>query len=243
MGRWMSPDPLGGHPDDPQTLNKYVYVRNNPLSFTDPTGLDFNLTCTAAKDGSNASTCQGGVQGTSNTGANGKTSFTATVITSASLSDPHSGNTATVNENGVQITTAQGTSGGKFIENTPSADIGGSGKLAGFGFHLDGNCGGTCLASGTFKYGAARDATGKVLEERGSFRSIVDRRIPGWGKSIDEYEHHPDSEQYRFGTGPSPHFSLPDNPKNTIPTVGPFHVDTDAPGIKHLGCAELGVGC
>jgi RHS repeat-associated protein len=40
MGRFMSPDPLGGHMEDPQTLNRYVYVRNNPTSLTDPTGLD-----------------------------------------------------------------------------------------------------------------------------------------------------------------------------------------------------------
>src|SRR5271169_1704545 len=43
MGRFMSPDPLGGHREDPQTLNKYSYVRNNPLNLTDPTGLDFWL--------------------------------------------------------------------------------------------------------------------------------------------------------------------------------------------------------
>src|SRR2546426_6995193 len=40
MGRMMSPDPLGGHLFDPQTLNKYSYVRNNPLTLVDPTGLD-----------------------------------------------------------------------------------------------------------------------------------------------------------------------------------------------------------
>jgi RHS repeat-associated protein len=38
-GRWLSPDPLGGHLEDPQTLNKYAYVRNNPTTSTDPTGL------------------------------------------------------------------------------------------------------------------------------------------------------------------------------------------------------------
>ena len=38
MGRFMSPDPLAGHTEDPQTLNRYVYVRNNPLNLTDPTG-------------------------------------------------------------------------------------------------------------------------------------------------------------------------------------------------------------
>jgi RHS repeat-associated protein len=49
MGRFMSPDPMGGHLEDPQTLNRYVYVRNNPLSLTDPTGLDFYLQCTQTK--------------------------------------------------------------------------------------------------------------------------------------------------------------------------------------------------
>lgn len=39
MGRFMSPDPLGGGLLDPQTLNKYSYVRNNPINLTDPTGL------------------------------------------------------------------------------------------------------------------------------------------------------------------------------------------------------------
>jgi RHS repeat-associated protein len=39
IGRFMSPDPLGGRIVDPQTLNKYSYVRNNPLNLIDPTGM------------------------------------------------------------------------------------------------------------------------------------------------------------------------------------------------------------
>ena len=54
MGRFMSPDPLGGRMIDPQTLNKYSYVRNNPINFTDPTGLytckDDNNQCKTKQD-------------------------------------------------------------------------------------------------------------------------------------------------------------------------------------------------
>ncbi len=41
VGRWMSPDPYDGSMDIryPQTLNRYAYVGNNPLSFIDPSGL------------------------------------------------------------------------------------------------------------------------------------------------------------------------------------------------------------
>ena len=39
MGRFMSPDSgVDQHPEDPQSWNLYGYVRNNPLTGTDPTG-------------------------------------------------------------------------------------------------------------------------------------------------------------------------------------------------------------
>ena len=41
----MSPDDFGGHLEDPQTLNKYAYVGNNPLRYTDPSGHDFYQSC------------------------------------------------------------------------------------------------------------------------------------------------------------------------------------------------------
>ena len=59
QGRFASPDPVfasAAHLTDPQMWNEYSYVRNNPLRFTDPTGLDFYLTC--EHDKNNGDTCQ-----------------------------------------------------------------------------------------------------------------------------------------------------------------------------------------
>ena len=39
-GRFLSTDPLAGDITDPQTLNKYAYVRNNPIGYVDPSGMD-----------------------------------------------------------------------------------------------------------------------------------------------------------------------------------------------------------
>jgi RHS repeat-associated protein len=42
QGRWLAPDPYDGSYDltNPQSLNRYAYVLNNPLSFRDPLGLE-----------------------------------------------------------------------------------------------------------------------------------------------------------------------------------------------------------
>ncbi len=38
LGRFLSADPLVPRPGDPQNLNRYTYVRNNPLKYIDPSG-------------------------------------------------------------------------------------------------------------------------------------------------------------------------------------------------------------
>ena len=51
MGRFLSPDPLMGDIADPQSLNRYSYVLNNPLRSTDPTGMTCHNVDGTANDG------------------------------------------------------------------------------------------------------------------------------------------------------------------------------------------------
>ena len=41
LGRFNGPDPIAGSPADPQSLNRYAYVRNDPTNLIDPLGLAF----------------------------------------------------------------------------------------------------------------------------------------------------------------------------------------------------------
>jgi RHS repeat-associated protein len=38
LGRFICPDSTVPYPDNPQSLNRYSYCRNNPLAYTDPSG-------------------------------------------------------------------------------------------------------------------------------------------------------------------------------------------------------------
>jgi RHS repeat-associated protein len=54
-GRFISPDPKKGHLSDPQTLNQYVYVVDQPTGITDPSGMDgcwvFSWVCNQVSSG------------------------------------------------------------------------------------------------------------------------------------------------------------------------------------------------
>ena len=41
LGRFLSADPHVQAPDSVQGLNRYAYVQNNPLKYTDPSGFFF----------------------------------------------------------------------------------------------------------------------------------------------------------------------------------------------------------
>ncbi|MCC5888082.1 MAG: RHS repeat-associated core domain-containing protein [Gammaproteobacteria bacterium] len=49
LGRFLSPDPFVQAPGDTQNLNRYSYVINNPLSYTDPSGYFFKKIGKAVK--------------------------------------------------------------------------------------------------------------------------------------------------------------------------------------------------
>jgi RHS repeat-associated protein len=38
VGRWTQQDPVAGSIGDPRTVNRYVYVGDNPVNFVDPGG-------------------------------------------------------------------------------------------------------------------------------------------------------------------------------------------------------------
>jgi len=39
LNRWIQPDTIVPDPSNPQSLNRYSYVLNNPVKYTDPTGM------------------------------------------------------------------------------------------------------------------------------------------------------------------------------------------------------------
>jgi RHS repeat-associated protein len=250
MGRFMSPDPMGGHPEDPQTLNKYSYVANNPLIRTDPTGLDFyqqcgssnHSGCTQVQTDPNNSKSNQWVQA----GSDGK----ATIITSDSIRSGQ--NSATMTESGLQVDGKQGiyfdnaashsTDASGNDVNHNSLDIAGSGELKGFNFHVDGNCGGTCLSSGGW---SAPGMTSSQAREALNANSFA---IPGEDiRAAFGFGDHPFSNQFRFSPEAgfwglncassscpnTPHISVPYDPKTTVPGAGQWHVDAHSGWSAH----------
>jgi RHS repeat-associated protein len=243
MGRFMSPDPLGGHQEDPQTLNKYVSVRNNPLNLTDPTGLDFNLTCSTKE---NTPTCQGGLQGTTTTttDANGKqtSTFTATVISNdknGNLVDQNGNKyNGTVDGTGVQFS-QQGSntsSNGIWVNGSPETKFTQtSGALAGFSFDFH-QTSKEQTANGTFYYpGAPRDAYEAVLKA-GFSASMADDFFNPLHGYIGSYHYRSDGDP---GTGKnSGHLIIRGvgilHPWDTVPAKGELHFGETNPNVNRI---------
>jgi RHS repeat-associated protein len=196
MGRFMSPDPVFASPErvaDPQQWNMYAYVRNNPLSRTDPTGLDFNLTCS----GGNTATCQGGLQGQT---VDGK--FSATDVDMNNSKDAGAGYhdqfgnqyTGTFDQNnGVSFTntsTGDTSSNSRFIDGSDQTNVNGSGAFGGIQGQFNSNCGGSCEAKGSlFDLPGHAGATANLEQMIG--KSFID--------NLNFFGGHGKADNYRFG--------------------------------------------
>jgi RHS repeat-associated protein len=251
MGRFMSPDPLGGHLEDPQTLNRYAYARNNPVSLTDPTGLDSYLTCTHTDQ--NASTCQqetvgydknGNAQTAWVQGATNNGQFTATLIgndANGNLVDKTTGTgayTASVNGSGVQFSNngGQTSSTGVFVNGTPQTTFQDAGwannnALTGFNFTLtNSKLEANQLEAGTFTFNGTPDQAGAALLRAGfSYHSV--------GEDAGMYEYR--SSGNRFTGANSGHFNLYEinlNPLSSVPQAqGNMHFGEHNPFTLPMG--------
>jgi RHS repeat-associated protein len=217
LGRFMSPDPLGGHQEDPQTLNRYNYVRNNPLNLTDPTGLDFWLQG-GTGCGQSGVTCDKGGFVTDDKG-------NRVLVGDDQLRDANSGDSANFDTNGVHITTAQGTFTGQFAPGTADTRVEGAGDFAGMHAVFNSDCGGTC------------NANGALFGTKAQFEALLPKLLENPGlDDIDPF--HSGTDQYRGGNkeGPDAHlsFKASDDPNQR----DPFHFDNRYPYGSAGGFAE-----
>jgi RHS repeat-associated protein len=81
QGRWITPDPAGlaaVDPTNPQSWNRYAYVRNAPLTLTDPTGLGPSCFVANCSDGGGFGCSEDGIAvNCGMVGTNGNTIFDA----------------------------------------------------------------------------------------------------------------------------------------------------------------------
>jgi RHS repeat-associated protein len=210
QGRFTSPDPVGGHLIDPQTLAKYTYVRNNPLRFTDPSGLDFFLECKG-----NSDTCRNGHVGITTVDANGNKQFTPTLISNdknGNLVDQN-GNRSTGNfdEHGFHFADIEGAEfSGRFAANTAATTLSGAGIFDGFTRVFNSNGFGTNVAQGSL-FGTAAQLKNLLGKLRGP-NEFTDK--------LDSIFH--PGDQYRGGNanGPDPHLSF-EEPSNSTTIKNP----------------------
>lgn len=242
MGRWMTPDPMGGHVEDPQTLNRYAYARNNPVSITDPTGLDFYLSCQHTD--SNGSTCQQMQVGTDKNGnaqmawvqgVTGDNGFTATQIgndANGNLVDRTTGTgayTADVTGSGVQLSNNGGATSATGVFLNKDVDLSGTnqvqsydtvvraGNMPGFLFTFQNSkMEANQTAAGFFTFDGTMHDAGEVLNNAG-FHYMGPIGL-NWN--------HAEYRSWEDSSGRSGHFNLEwskTNPLFNVPTAGDMH--------------------
>ncbi len=190
LGRFTSPDPLMATPErllDPQEWNMYGYARNNPLSITDPTGLDIWLQG-CGKD--NGSTCKDNYVGTTDADGN----FTRTHLTGDQTAN------ASLGTNGITVTQDGNTYQGVWDRNAGEQGavlVSGAGDLSSFNANLTGACRDTCVASGQI---VNKDGT---LASAGDVRKALTNpdgsAKPGWfANGNDPFHRHDGTNDTSF---------------------------------------------
>ena len=174
LGRFMSPDDLGGHPEDPQSLNKYTYTRNNPTNLIDPTGMTFEESC---KKESN--TCRDNGHGQLVKFEISEDKFGQVQFAPAHIDSDQGGNLTDQNGNkfsanvtgaGVSFTQAGSSesSTGLFVNGSGSTTIQGSGALSGFSFNFTySNPASGVTAGGTFTFNGTAEQAENTLQGAG----------------------------------------------------------------------------
>ena len=171
LGRFMQTDPMGGKTEDPQRLNRYVYVRNNPLTFTDPSGMNFGLPCKG-----DSGSCHNGLQGSWVWNSDQGTFVFVPVSIgnqNGQLQDVSANKTGTYTANVGKDGVAFSQNGGKpsigvFLNGTAWTYIQGSGDLAGFSFTFtNSKTEANQTAAGTFTFAGTPDQAGAVLQKAG----------------------------------------------------------------------------
>jgi hypothetical protein len=209
MGRFMSPDPLGGHLEYPQSLNKYVYVMDNPLRYTDPTGLDLQEVCA----GKGSATC-GKSHWWNRERHVGTTDAKGHFHVTHFQTDANgnlAGHNINFNTSGIHIDGNKG----EFIAGTDPTRVNGESGTpwADTHFVANSNCGGTCEAGGAL-FGTAQ-----------TLQNLATQQLIGPNKGLDALGQHP-GDQYRGGNteGPDMHLSL-------VPgsNADPMHFDNRYP--------------
>lgn len=231
MGRWMTPDPMGGHVEDPQTLNRYAYARNNPTSLTDPTGLDFYLSCQHTD--SNGSTCQQMQVGTDKNGnaqmawvqgQTGDNGFTATQIgndANGNLVDRTTGTgayTADVTGSGVQLSNNGGATSASGVFLNKDVDLTGTNQVQSYDTVVRAeNLPGFLFTFQNSKLEAGQTAAGFFTA--GGTALDVDRALQAAGfKYTMLWGLHYGSNEYRSPGAPSGHFIV--DPTIRAPILG-----------------------
>jgi hypothetical protein len=238
---------MGGHTEDPQTLNRYTYVRNNPGVLTDPKGLDFYLQCEGK-----STTCQNGQVGTTDKKGN----FTATIIRNDSKGNlvDQAGNiyTAKITGQGVSFNGAGSKEhiSGVFLNGTNATTIQGTGDLTGFTFNFtSSNLELNQTAKGTWTFNGTFNQAEAALEKAGYEYYLFDKfniyHPSTYAYTAVEYRSRGDKDT----AANSGHFTVhepvdldyPDGnrtPKFTVPTTGEVHFGEHNPWINTKGAVK-----